>query len=331
MSIPDSACLLRRAFHCGRHSRAGHDRDRRTALGSGFRETFFMGLGLILGDLIYLTAVILGLAFVAQTFTTAFTVIKIAGALYLVYIAWKLWTAGILPQDLKARPSASMGMSFLSGLLVTLGNPKTMLFYVALVPTLIDLHSIGLADYGLLIAATFLVLLAVLLPYILLATRARLLLKQPRALKTLNRVAGRHPRRNGCLYRHPRSLKYSSRKLDVAATVFSFACPGCGIAALERHGSLTLLSSPRMEKGRTTMSETRKPGRGRVYSSITETIGDTPIVRLDKLAKEKGVKANLLAKLEFFNPIASVKDRIGVAMIESAGSRRARSRPARPR
>ncbi len=65
------------------------------------------------------------------------------------------------------------------------------------------------------------------------------------------------------------------------------------------------------------MSEPRKPGRGRVYSSITETIGDTPIVRLDKFAREKGIKANLLAKLEFFNPIASVKDRIGVAMIET--------------
>ncbi|MCJ8054344.1 cysteine synthase A [Shinella curvata] len=65
------------------------------------------------------------------------------------------------------------------------------------------------------------------------------------------------------------------------------------------------------------MSDTRKPGRGRIYASITETIGDTPIVRLDKFAKEKGVVANLLAKLEFFNPIASVKDRIGVAMIEA--------------
>ena len=61
----------------------------------------------------------------------------------------------------------------------------------------------------------------------------------------------------------------------------------------------------------------RKPGRGRIYSSITDTIGDTPIVRLDKLAEKTGVKAKLLAKLEFFNPIASVKDRIGVAMIES--------------
>ncbi|NTE85249.1 cysteine synthase A [Agrobacterium rubi] len=65
------------------------------------------------------------------------------------------------------------------------------------------------------------------------------------------------------------------------------------------------------------MTETRKPGRGRIYSSITETIGDTPLVRLDKLAAEKGVKATILAKLEFFNPIASVKDRIGVAMIEA--------------
>jgi cysteine synthase A len=58
-------------------------------------------------------------------------------------------------------------------------------------------------------------------------------------------------------------------------------------------------------------------GRGRIYDSIVDTIGNTPIVRLDKLAKEHGVKANLLAKLEFFNPLASVKDRIGVAMIES--------------
>ena len=65
-------------------------------------------------------------------------------------------------------------------------------------------------------------------------------------------------------------------------------------------------------------SETaRKAGRGRVYDSITDTIGDTPIVRLSRLAKEKGVKANLLAKLEFFNPIASVKDRIGVNMIDA--------------
>ena len=61
----------------------------------------------------------------------------------------------------------------------------------------------------------------------------------------------------------------------------------------------------------------RAPGRGRIYDSIAETIGDTPIVRLDKLARMYRVGANLLAKLEFFNPISSVKDRIGLYMIES--------------
>ena len=65
------------------------------------------------------------------------------------------------------------------------------------------------------------------------------------------------------------------------------------------------------------MVEARLPGRGRIYDSISETIGDTPLVRLDRLAARKQVPARLIAKLEFFNPIASVKDRIGVAMLDA--------------
>ena len=61
-------------------------------------------------------------------------------------------------------------------------------------------------------------------------------------------------------------------------------------------------------------------GRGRIYNSITETVGNTPLVSLSRMAAEHGGEANLLAKLEFFNPIASVKDRIGVAMIEALES-----------
>ena len=67
----------------------------------------------------------------------------------------------------------------------------------------------------------------------------------------------------------------------------------------------------------TTDADRARPGRGRIFDSITDTIGNTPLVRLDRIARAKGVKANLLAKLEFFNPIASVKDRIGVAMIDA--------------
>lgn len=58
-------------------------------------------------------------------------------------------------------------------------------------------------------------------------------------------------------------------------------------------------------------------GRGRVYDSIIDTMGNTPLVRLSRLTAEHGVDADILAKLEFFNPLASVKDRIGVAMIEA--------------
>jgi cysteine synthase len=61
----------------------------------------------------------------------------------------------------------------------------------------------------------------------------------------------------------------------------------------------------------------RKPGRGRVYDSITETIGDTPLIRLKRLPQQRGLDAEILLKLEFFNPIASVKDRIGVNMIDA--------------
>jgi len=71
------------------------------------------------------------------------------------------------------------------------------------------------------------------------------------------------------------------------------------------------------------MSTFTTEGRGRTYGSILETIGNTPLVELPKFSAQMGVKAKLLAKLEFFNPIASVKDRIGVAMLtalEEAGT-----------
>jgi cysteine synthase len=66
-----------------------------------------------------------------------------------------------------------------------------------------------------------------------------------------------------------------------------------------------------------TPSAPTRPGRGRIYESITATIGDTPLVRLNRLPQMQGIKAQILAKLEFFNPILSVKDRIGVSMIEA--------------
>ncbi len=160
------------------------------ALGSGFRSSLFMALGLILGDLTYLTAVVLGLALVAQTFGTVFLIIKWAGVAYLCWLAWTFWTTGIAPADIEARRgSGGFVSSFMAGLMVTLGNPKTMIFYLALTPTLVDLAKITPTDYGLLALCTILVLLIVLVPYLVLAANARSLLKSPRALKAMNRTA----------------------------------------------------------------------------------------------------------------------------------------------
>jgi threonine/homoserine/homoserine lactone efflux protein len=160
------------------------------ALGSGFRSSLFMALGLMLGDLVYLTAVVLGLAFVAQTFGTVFLVIKWLGVAYLAWLAYVFWTAGITPETIEARKGkGGLVASFVAGLTVTLGNPKTMVFYLALTPTLVDLHALTAADYGILVLCTVAVLMVVLVPYLALAAKARWLLKTPRALKALNRTA----------------------------------------------------------------------------------------------------------------------------------------------
>lgn len=160
------------------------------ALGSGFRSSLAMSLGLVLGDLTYLTAVVLGLAMVAQSFGMVFLVIKWLGVAYLAWLAWSFWTSGITAETIEARKGKDgFFASMLAGLTLTLGNPKTMIFYLAITPTVIDVRTVTPADYGILVAITVVVLLLVLVPYLALASQARWFLKTPRALKALNRTA----------------------------------------------------------------------------------------------------------------------------------------------
>lgn len=160
------------------------------ALGGGFRSALFMAIGLIVGDLVYLTAVVLGLALLAQTFGAAFVVIKWAGVAYLVWLAWNFWRTGITTANVSAERSRDSALtSMLAGLLVTLGNPKVMVFYLAITPSLVDIASVTPGDYGILLLVTAMVLLVVLVPYLALAAKARWFLATPRALKLLNRTA----------------------------------------------------------------------------------------------------------------------------------------------
>lgn len=160
------------------------------ALGSGFRSSLFMALGLVIGDLTYLTAVVLGLAILAQTFGTVFLIIKWLGVAYLAWLAWTFWRSGISLEKVEARKSRDGAVaSLLAGLLVTFGNPKTMIFYLAITPTIVDIPTLTLGEFGVLAALTVAVLLVVLVPYLALAAKARWFLQTPRALRILNRTA----------------------------------------------------------------------------------------------------------------------------------------------
>lgn len=159
------------------------------ALGTTFSESLAMAVGISLGDLVFLTAVVLGLSVVAQTFGFVFLVIKYVGVAYLAWMAYKIWTSGIVRTDIKASSRASGFQAMMSGLFVTLGNPKAMLFYLALVPTIVDITTVTFSDYLILLAVSMGVLLVVTIPYIALAAKARDLLRHPAALRRLNRAS----------------------------------------------------------------------------------------------------------------------------------------------
>lgn len=160
------------------------------ALGSGLRPAMALTCGVVLGDVVWLTAVVAGLALVAQTFGVAFIAIKWAGIAYLAWLALKFWREGISTEDVAARKGPGGFVSnFVGGLTLTLGNPKTMVFYLAILPTIININTISLRDYAVLALITVAVLFAVLTPYAALAARARGFLKSPRGLKYLSRGA----------------------------------------------------------------------------------------------------------------------------------------------
>ncbi|MFK8032998.1 MAG: LysE family translocator [Hyphomicrobiales bacterium] len=160
------------------------------SLATGFRPTLPMVLGLIAGDLTYLTVAVLGLAFIAESLGTFFFVVKWAGIAYLLYLAWKFWTAQ--SDKLIANNNAKTAtpfQTFLAGLAVTLGNPKTITFYLALTPTIVDVTHLTLISYLELVGIVFVVLGVVITPYVALAARARTTFEKPAALKRLNRTA----------------------------------------------------------------------------------------------------------------------------------------------
>jgi len=158
-------------------------------LARGWRAVLPFVMAMWLGELIWLTMAIVGLVAVAETFHAAFLAIKWLGIGYLAWLAWKMWTA---PAETSgaALPEPRSGLKmFLSGMAVTLGNPKIMVFYLALLPTLIDLGNVGFADWVSISVTLLFVLAAIDLSYVVLAAGARNLMRSPRAVRIANRAS----------------------------------------------------------------------------------------------------------------------------------------------
>jgi threonine/homoserine/homoserine lactone efflux protein len=147
-------------------------------------------LGIALGDVFWLTCAVMGLAFLAKTFGLAFLILKYAGAAYLLFLAWRLWTAPVDSRPAELPPTERPAKLFAAGLVLMLGNPKVMVFYLALLPNLIDLTAVTALGFAELVVVTVAVVTSVDGTYVLLASRGRKLLKSPRALRWINRGSG---------------------------------------------------------------------------------------------------------------------------------------------
>jgi threonine/homoserine/homoserine lactone efflux protein len=160
-------------------------------LAHGLKGTPAFIAGFMVGDLVWFAIAATGLAALAKTAATLFVAIKWAGVAYLLYLAYKLWTAPAERVEVAGSDGREHGWrAFVASLLLTLANPKTILFFVALLPTVIDLASMNLLRFVEVSAAMCVVLPAVLGAYAFLAARARELFTTPKAVRRLNRSSG---------------------------------------------------------------------------------------------------------------------------------------------
>jgi threonine/homoserine/homoserine lactone efflux protein len=160
------------------------------ALGGGFAAAVPMVVGILAGDLVYLVFAVFGLAAIAHYFNAVFIVVRIAGAAYLLYVAWKFWNARPGAEQIRPRDNEPWSRTFLAGFSLTLGNPKTIVFYLALLPTVIPLDRMTPLAFSELVGIVIVVLLAIGLGYAFLAARARDFFRSAKAVRRLNRTAG---------------------------------------------------------------------------------------------------------------------------------------------
>jgi threonine/homoserine/homoserine lactone efflux protein len=162
------------------------------ALAKGTKNLSAFIAGFVAGDLTLYAAAALGFAALAEAYAPVLLAIKYAGAAYLGWLAFKLWTEPVTEAtDTSTESGTDRPLAlFLTTYSLTLGNPKPILFFLALLPGILDLHALTLADFLGVAVLIALIISATLTAYAVAASRARALFASPQARKRINRSTG---------------------------------------------------------------------------------------------------------------------------------------------
>ncbi len=161
------------------------------AMTQGAASCFALAFGMAISDIIYLVFACLGLAVIAEHYAGLFTVIRIVGAIYLIYLGWKMWhDRSHLIQQAKPAVKSSAMMGLIQGFLISASNPKVILFYIAFLPTFMDLSVLTAKDIAVASLLCMLGLMIGLMAVSYTAAWARRYFQSQKAMTGLNRVAG---------------------------------------------------------------------------------------------------------------------------------------------
>ncbi len=162
------------------------------SLASGVKPCVSLSLGMAVSDVIYLILACFGLAVIAEQWAGLFMIIRIAGAFYLLYLGWKMWTTS--PEtSLKNNAddgTVTVAKGLLQGFLISASNPKVIFFYIAFLPTIMDLNSLTPSDIALASGITLSGLMMGLMTVAICASSARQFFTSTKAVKCLNRTSG---------------------------------------------------------------------------------------------------------------------------------------------
>ena len=160
------------------------------ALASGFANASFVVLGIVLGDIIFLLLAIFGLSAIASILGDFFIIVKYLGGVYLLFLGYKILSSKESETNLKGVKELSWKKNFLSGFLITLSNPKVILFYLGFLPTFVNLQTLSVSDILIISFIVTFVLASVMLFYAYSASGARNLFKSKSSKRKMNLLAG---------------------------------------------------------------------------------------------------------------------------------------------